>query len=415
MRTQGSRRRAGGAVGAVLACTVGATVGAAPPTQETKHNPRESAVALERAAAPAPGSEQDTVRAQFVTSEGPLDIRLDNGAFTVTLNGAPLSRDRIRTEDGAWVVLDAQGAPWLRFDRRSTREGANRPAWVSREHRRIIGVVTNPVGAALAAQLGVEPGAALVIESVVPGGPAERAGVRPWDVIRTVGGHGPATIERLRQAIQSVSEGAGVSLVVSRRGLEHTIEVTPTVAPAPTLFDYRSLGPDIVFVPEGDRLFARSATGDGLPRDLESRLRSEALRSWSNAGALVVTQERLARLTHMARLDETRRAEIERTMRAASATLHDVKGDIDFDFNLPEVRIVKSGDRNVALFPRGPASQTATVGTDGIAAVGASTLERANGRDAVAARLERIERRLERLETLLEQIIGDRTQAEPGA
>jgi len=286
---------------------------------------------------------------------------------------------------------------------------------VSREHRRIIGVVTNPVGEALASQLGVAPGAALVIESVVPGGPAERAVVRPWDVIRAVGGREPATIERLRQAIQSVRDGADVSLVVSRRGQERTIEVTPTAAPAPTLFDYRSLGPDIVYVPAGDRLFARSANGVGLPRDLESRLRSEALRSWFTAGALDATHERLARLTHSARLDEARRAEIERTMRAASDTLRDAQFGVEFDIDLPEVRIVESGDRDVALFPRGRGSKTTTVRTDAIGATGESPSNRAVERGVVAERLERIERRLERLEALLEQLIVERQHDTPGA
>jgi len=90
--------------------------------------------------------------------------------------------------------------------------------------RLIIGVFTGSIGEALAAQIGVERDEALLVESLVDDGPAERAGLRPFDVIVAVDGR-PATSENLADAKQRAGFGNTVELEIVRRARRLVIDV----------------------------------------------------------------------------------------------------------------------------------------------------------------------------------------------
>jgi hypothetical protein len=88
-----------------------------------------------------------------------------------------------------------------------------------------IGVNMAAVSDAVRAQLGLDEGGVLVT-GVVDGLPAQKAGLKRYDVIVQVDGASPATPERLRRAVLRSEPGETVTLTVMRGGEKREIEVT---------------------------------------------------------------------------------------------------------------------------------------------------------------------------------------------
>jgi hypothetical protein len=91
--------------------------------------------------------------------------------------------------------------------------------------RKLIGVTTTPVDAALAAQLDIDADEAFVINQVNRDMPAEKAGVKPWDVVVRIDGEGPGTVEHLREALRDKEEGQTVRLTILRKRETLDLEV----------------------------------------------------------------------------------------------------------------------------------------------------------------------------------------------
>lgn len=92
-----------------------------------------------------------------------------------------------------------------------------------------IGVTMEPVSHALASQLGLELGHAVLLTYVKKGQAAEKAGLRQYDVITGVNGDSPVTPKTLREVVGKSSPGDKIDLDVIRGGskLRVTIEVEP--------------------------------------------------------------------------------------------------------------------------------------------------------------------------------------------
>jgi S1-C subfamily serine protease len=96
------------------------------------------------------------------------------------------------------------------------------------------GHVTNShraaIGAEVATVLGPDgapgPGAGVGVVSVISGGAAERAGLRPGDVITSVGGSQTPDTTALSQALAAAQPGDKVTVTVSRDGQDRTVQVT---------------------------------------------------------------------------------------------------------------------------------------------------------------------------------------------
>jgi len=81
------------------------------------------------------------------------------------------------------------------------------------------------------------------VRSVSPGGPAERAGVRPGDVILTLAG-GPVPTESqgdVFRAFTAFEEGETVEIVLRRNGSVRRFEVTLGSVPVPTREDQKRI------------------------------------------------------------------------------------------------------------------------------------------------------------------------------
>jgi len=73
---------------------------------------------------------------------------------------------------------------------------------------------------------------AVTVRRVLPGGAADKGGVREGDVITNVNGQSVRTIADLRAALQGAQPGSAVTLQVTRGGQPQTLTVTLTARPA---------------------------------------------------------------------------------------------------------------------------------------------------------------------------------------
>jgi serine protease Do len=125
----------------------------------------------------------------------------------------------------ALVVLQEQtpGVPFSVF----TVDGSG-----EREHRVVIeqiplkdgqalafeklGLRLVPMSGELAARLGVQPGAALVVDTVAPGSEAAKVGFRKGDLVTRIGPYGVRTLEQVGLILENVKRGDDVALRVLR-------------------------------------------------------------------------------------------------------------------------------------------------------------------------------------------------------
>lgn len=91
-----------------------------------------------------------------------------------------------------------------------------------------LGVTTASVDDALRSQLGLPEGQGLMISNVTSGTPAEKAGIKKYDIIRSVNGKAIVKPMMLSSPVQE-AKGAIVTLDVMRAGKPLTIQITPAV------------------------------------------------------------------------------------------------------------------------------------------------------------------------------------------
>src|SRR5947207_3736559 len=88
-----------------------------------------------------------------------------------------------------------------------------------------LGVETSEVPSVLCDQLGLPKGFGLVVDYVVPDGPAAAAGVQQNDIIKMLNDQILTEPDQLSKLVRSYSEGTTVNLTVLRKGKEEKIGV----------------------------------------------------------------------------------------------------------------------------------------------------------------------------------------------
>ena len=89
-----------------------------------------------------------------------------------------------------------------------------------------IGVTIQPLTAEAMSRLGLQNARGALVNSVVSGGPAERAGVRPGDVITAFNGNPVNDPNSLRNAVAATPPGTDVGLTLWRNGREQQVRLT---------------------------------------------------------------------------------------------------------------------------------------------------------------------------------------------
>lgn len=114
---------------------------------------------------------------------------------------------------GCVVVVDGGGDDWSWSDGNSPR----RPK---------MGVFLNEPGYTIASQLNINRRETTVITDVVNDSPAERAGLREYDIITRIDGLDQADPSDLRRAIRSKEWGDAITLTIIREGQPMDVVVT---------------------------------------------------------------------------------------------------------------------------------------------------------------------------------------------
>jgi serine protease Do len=97
-----------------------------------------------------------------------------------------------------------------------------------------LGVQVRPVPIAARPLLGLGPTGGLLIVTVEPGGPADRAGVRAGDVLLEVDGMPQRSPEQFARTVSRLSPGTDVNLVIMRGRARRQITVTAGELKIPT-------------------------------------------------------------------------------------------------------------------------------------------------------------------------------------
>src|SRR5437867_9894576 len=96
-----------------------------------------------------------------------------------------------------------------------------------------LGVETSEVPSVLCDQLGLAKGFGLVVDYVVPDGPAAVAGVQQNDVIKMLNDQILTDPGQLAKLVRSYSEGTNVTLTILRKGQEQKVTVKLTKKEVP--------------------------------------------------------------------------------------------------------------------------------------------------------------------------------------
>jgi len=93
-----------------------------------------------------------------------------------------------------------------------------------------IGLACLPADDPLRAQLGIDDGRGLLVQNVLPDGPAEKAGIQVYDVLVSAGGKPLGNLQDLIDAVDKAKEGK-LSLELYRGGKLKKVDVTPVKRP----------------------------------------------------------------------------------------------------------------------------------------------------------------------------------------
>lgn len=98
------------------------------------------------------------------------------------------------------------------------------------EQRNFVGIVTEPVPAALAAQLNsmMKSGQGVGVKLVLPDSPAHKSGIKMFDVLTTFNGKAITSSDVLRKFVMDVEKGSQVQFGVIRASKHQVIKVTLT-------------------------------------------------------------------------------------------------------------------------------------------------------------------------------------------
>ncbi len=95
-----------------------------------------------------------------------------------------------------------------------------------------LGISYLPLDPTTAAQLGTTQTQGVVVETVVPGGPADKAGIKARDIITEVDGKALVNDSDLGQALNSHKPGDTVTLTVLRGTQKMSVKVTLGTMPS---------------------------------------------------------------------------------------------------------------------------------------------------------------------------------------
>jgi len=208
-----------------------------------------------------------------------------------------------------------------------------------------LGVETSEVPNVVSEQLGLAKGFGLVVDYVVPDGPAAAAGVQQNDILKMLNDQILTEPDQLAKLLRSYSEGTNVTLTVLRKGQEQKITVKLTKKEVPQ----HEMGPGRHR--HSDFRFGGMDFGDfGMNGDFKEQMENLKEQLGDQKGmihdAVVKAHEEAMRARDQAR-EQTRRA-VEETRRAAgrwNITTNEDGGLKTTKIDIGKAQIVFSDDK----------------------------------------------------------------------
>ena len=103
----------------------------------------------------------------------------------------------------------------------------------ARSPGQFMGVYASPVPPAMAAQLRIKRGIGLVVEGLVPGSAAERAGIQQYDVISGIDGQPLQNTGQVEKVFSQHKEGEEIPVEIIREGHRQTVSIAVPSRPQP--------------------------------------------------------------------------------------------------------------------------------------------------------------------------------------
>lgn len=116
-------------------------------------------------------------------------------------------------------------SPQISVQIQQVQDQAREPAAGGPRREPYLGVVTGPVTDQLRSQLEIPAGMGLVVEAVAADSPAERAGMKRFDILRQFDDQIVCTAEQLSTLVKAAGKGKEVVLTVTRGGKETFLKV----------------------------------------------------------------------------------------------------------------------------------------------------------------------------------------------
>ena len=158
-----------------------------------------------------------------------------------------------------------------------------------------LGVETSEVPSVVSEQLGLAKGFGLVVDYVVPDGPAAAAGVQQNDILKMLNDQILTEPDQLAKLVRSYSEGTNVTLTVLRKGQEQKITVKLTKKEVPQRhefgpgrhrhedFPFGDFGMNGDFKEQMENLKEQLGAQKGMIHDTVVKAREEAMRARDQA------------------------------------------------------------------------------------------------------------------------------------
>jgi hypothetical protein len=179
--------------------------------------------AAQQAPAPAPAQGEQAAYELFLAPR--LQDARDAQQAQALLLGTLQDRANPSAPQAAWI--DAQ-QDWARL------QGQNVVWTFTGAEDDGIGATLSAVDPALRAQLGLKDGAGVVVAAVVPGGPADRVGLKPNDILLSLDGHDIGEPEHLARYLKDVGDKvATLSIVRTGKPQELKVKARTRVSLAP--------------------------------------------------------------------------------------------------------------------------------------------------------------------------------------